>query len=83
MSACPSAWLTGASPPGSNPAWGLRDTALLRQLAEANGMRLERMVGAESLGGTVPVMVAPPPTPALCLQVDMPANNKSLIFRKL
>uniref|UniRef100_A0A8D0C744 Methyltransferase-like 26 n=1 Tax=Salvator merianae TaxID=96440 RepID=A0A8D0C744_SALMN len=27
-----------------NPAWGLRDISVLQQLAEANGMQLERMV---------------------------------------
>lgn len=80
MSVC----LTHGSLPASNPAWGLRDTALLRQLAEANGLRLERMVGAGVYGGgmVTPLMGTPPQPLVLYFQVDMPANNKSLIFRK-
>ncbi|XP_057605843.1 methyltransferase-like 26 isoform X2 [Hippopotamus amphibius kiboko] len=66
-----------------NPEWGLRDTTLLENLGQANGLLLERMVGGEGCGHRQPPWGPGPASPVRYLpQVDMPANNKCLIFRK-
>lgn len=64
-----------------NPEWGLRDTALLEDLGQASGLLLEKMVGRVSWGGMA--FLGPKGhSSKVFLQVDMPANNKCLIFRK-
>lgn len=69
-----------------NPEWGLRDISLLSSIAQRNGLFLEKIVSEQNFHASKvkqSLFFSNEQHFKCCLlQIDMPANNKCLLFRK-